>query len=168
MIWVNIKQLLENQYLVISHGYRLFLSLFTWNYIVINKFSILLLGFSSANHFLWKQVVGQLSAKGKHQVSHYLRHEILTGKYWCFQIFPLLPEVITVAVNTEPLKGAGLASADAWKQTLSFAPTGPERAVAAQHMPVSLTLCTTDYMPFLINQVSLCPSVGLLCAEVQA
>jgi len=51
--------------------------------------------------------------KGRHQASYYLRHENLTGKYGCFQIFPLLSVVITVAMNMALLKGAGLASTDA-------------------------------------------------------
>lgn len=113
--------------------------------------------------------------KGRHQASHCLRHENLMGKYCCFQIFPLLSVVITVAVNAVLLKGAGLASTDGWKQKLSSIPPGPGRAMAVTHASQP---DATYYWLYVIShnagfsvsfsRTFLCRSAGLGCVHIHS
>lgn len=118
-----------------------------------NTFSILLLGFSSANHFLQNQAVGQLSVKGRHQASHYVRPENLMGKYCCLQIVPLLSVVITVAVKMVLLKGSRLAS------TIFYTPRTRKISAGTTHasQPTNYPLYVISHNPgYSVLQENFC------------
>lgn len=143
------KQLLENQYLVITQGCRLILSLFIWNYMAIHSAFCCL-----ASH---QQIVSDesssrfaLSARQAASIS-LLETRESNGKIMLRQIFPIMAVVITVFVNMMLLRGAVLAPTDCWMQNSTTQVSQPDD-MHYQSYPISMI------------QVSLCPSGGLRSA----